>query len=368
MQRKIIHCDADCFYAAVEMRDQPALRDQPLAIGGVRGRGVVATCNYPARAYGIRSAMPMAEAHQRCPNLQVLSPDMARYQAVSREMMAIFRRFSPLVEPLSLDEAYLDVSDSDQFHGSATLIAREIRRQVADELGITISAGVAPNKFLAKIASDWHKPDGLCVITPDQVESFLLPLPVEKLHGVGKVTAGKLRDLGISTCSDLRQWSRQALADRFGRYGARLHDLAWGRDERAVVVSRVRKSVSVERTFSENIAGLEACRERLADLVTELHQRLGRKRQRAEYEAPFAKLFVKLRFADFSTHTRETGWRLPQWPGEEDYDPLLEFLCGEQPKRGVRLLGLGVRLAEPDPGQRQLSLFGSDPVTPESSP
>lgn len=356
MQRKIIHCDADCFYAAVEMRSRPQLREQPLAIGSASGRGVVTTCNYPARAYGIRSAMPMAEARQRCPQLIILPVDMATYQSVSRDMQAIFHRFSPLVEPLSLDEAFLDVTETTQFQGSATLIAREIRRLVEHELGITISAGVAPNKFLAKIASDWEKPDGLCVITPQQVEAFLLPLPVAKLHGVGKVTAGKLHELGIDTCADLRQWSCAALMERFGRHGQRLYELAWGQDERPVVVSRVRKSMSVERTFSHNLPGREACHGRLPDLIDELHQRLGRKK--LDGRVPFAKLFVKLRFADFSTHTRETLWQRPGLPGEADFSPLLDYLYGEQERRGVRLLGLGVRLAEPQaPAGRQLPLF-----------
>lgn len=362
MQRKIIHCDADCFYAAVEMRSRPELREQPLAIGAASGRGVVTTCNYPARAYGIHSAMPMAQALQRCPHLTILPTDMARYQAVSRQMMAIFHRYSPLVEPLSLDEAYLDVSDATHFQGSATLIARALRHEVSQELGITISAGVAPNKFLAKIASDWHKPDGLCVITPEEVEAFLLPLPVTKLHGVGRVTAGKLHELGIHTCEDLRHWSRMALAERFGRHGERLHDLAWGYDERAVVVSRVRKSLSVERTYSQNLPGRDACHERLEALVDELHQRLGRKSLDRPDRAPFAKLFVKLRFADFSTHTRETLWQRPGLPGEGDFAPLLDHLYGDGESRGVRLLGLGVRLTEEDAGdQRQLPLFPDKP-------
>ncbi|MDX1590222.1 MAG: DNA polymerase IV [Oleiphilaceae bacterium] len=357
MQRKIIHCDADCFYAAVEMRSRPELRERPLAIGAASGRGVVTTCNYPAREYGIHSAMPMAQALQRCPHLTILPTDMARYQAVSRQMMGIFRRYTDLVEPLSLDEAYLDVSAARDFRGSATRIAQALRREVAAELGITISAGVAPNKFLAKIASDWHKPDGLCVITPGEVEAFLRPLPVTKLHGVGRVTAGKLHDLGIHTCEDLRQWSQPALAERFGRHGERLYELAWGQDERAVVVSRVRKSLSVERTFSQNLPGLPACHERLETLVEELHQRLGRKSLDRPDRAPFAKLFVKLRFADFSTHTRETLWQRPGLPVESDFAPLLDHLYGQEESRGVRLLGLGVRLAQADENPRQLTLF-----------
>ena len=188
-QRKIIHVDCDCFYAAVEMRDDPSLREVPLAVGGDGGRGVVTTCNYKARAYGVRSAMPGSEARRLCPGLVTVPTDMGRYRAVSQQVMAILREMTDLVEPLSLDEAFLDVSDVTDHKGSATLMARHLRERVRREVGITISAGVAPNKFLAKIASDWEKPDGLFVIRPEDVEGFVQGLPVEKLFGVGQVTA-----------------------------------------------------------------------------------------------------------------------------------------------------------------------------------
>ena len=357
LTRKIIHCDADCFYAAVEMRDKPELAGRPIAIGGTRGRGVVATCSYEARAFGVHSAMPVSEALRLCPGLELLPTDMPRYRVVSRQVMDIFREYTPLVEPLSLDEAYLDVTDSGHCQGSATLIAREIRRRVAEEVGITISAGVAPNKFLAKIASDWEKPDGLHVIAPEQVDGFVRELPVEKLFGVGGKTAEKLHGLGIKTCSDLRQWSELALRERFGRYGARLLEMAHGRDERRVVVSRVRKSVSVENTYSQDLASLAQCRRALRDLVDDLHRRLERKGQGGSDRAPIAKLFVKLRFSDFSTHTRESGRQNQSLPLAEDFQPLLEHLYGDQP-RAVRLIGLGVRFAEVDPAtDRQLPLF-----------
>ena len=220
--RKIIHIDCDCFYAAIEMRDDPRLAGKPLAVGGAADRrGVVATCNYEARAWGVRSAMPMGQALKLCPDLQVVRPRMDAYKAVSREIHAIFRDYTEIIEPLSLDEAYLDVSASSHFDGSATRIAQDIRRRVSQELHITVSAGVAPNKFLAKIASDWRKPNGLFVITPDQVEDFVAALPVNKLHGVGKVTADKLGRLGIDTCLDLRDWSKLALVREFGSFGAR---------------------------------------------------------------------------------------------------------------------------------------------------
>ncbi len=203
-QRKIIHVDCDCFYAAVEMRDDPSLREVPLAVGGDGGRGVVTTCNYKARAYGVRSAMPGSEARRLCPGLVTVPTDMGRYRAVSQQVMAILREMTDLVEPLSLDEAFLDVSDVTDHKGSATLMARHLRERVRREVGITISAGVAPNKFLAKIASDWEKPDGLFVIRPEDVEGFVQGLPVEKLFGVGQVTASKLHALGVKTCGDMQ--------------------------------------------------------------------------------------------------------------------------------------------------------------------
>ena len=367
MSRKIIHCDADCFYAAVEIRDNPALAGRPIAVGGATGRGVVATCSYEARAFGVRSAMPVSEALRLCPHLELLPTDMPRYQAVSREFMAILRETSPILEPLSLDEAYLDVTGIDRFQGSATRMAEHIRARVRDELGITVSAGVAPNKFLAKIASDWRKPDGLCVITPEEVADFVPRLPVTTLHGVGPRTAEKLHGLGIHTCADLREWSELALRERFGRYGARLYGLARGEDERPVQVTRPRKSISVENTYSQDLATLAECRRALDGLVSDLQRRMRRKGLDGADAGQFEKLFVKLRFSDFETHTREMVWRRPEQPGVDDFTPLLDTLYGDVP-RPVRLLGLGVRLPELSRGGRQLALFdaGGRPVTPSS--
>jgi DNA polymerase-4 len=245
-QRKIIHVDCDCFYAAIEMRDDPSLASKPLAVGGSADRrGVIATCNYEARSYGVRSAMASGQALKLCPDLLIVKPRMDVYKAVSREIQSIFRDYTDLIEPLSLDEAYLDVTASPHFAGSATRIAQDIRRRVSQELHITVSAGVAPNKFLAKIASDWKKPNGLFVITPDQVEDFVAALPVNKLHGVGKVTADKLGRLGIRTCSDLREWNKLALVKEFGSFGERLWGLARGIDDRIVHNDSRRQSVSV---------------------------------------------------------------------------------------------------------------------------
>lgn len=351
-QRKIIHLDCDCFYAAVEMRDDPSLRNVPLAVGGEGGRGVVTTCNYRAREFGVRSAMPGAEARRRCPGLVFVPPDMARYRTVSRQVMDIFRELTDLVEPLSLDEAFLDVSDVDSHRGSATLMARYLRERVRDEVGITVSAGVAPNKFLAKIASDWNKPDGLFVIQPDDVAGFVLELPVEKLFGVGQVTAAKLHEMGLRTCGDLQRIGAEQLTERFGKQGYRLSEMANGRDDRPVVVTRIAKSVSVEHTFSRDLPGRAACEAELGALVDDLNRRLSRK----SGTKPVHKLFVKVRYSDFSTHTLERVRENIREPGVADFQPLLDELMTD-PGRAVRLLGLGVRFRNDDAPVMQLRLF-----------
>ena len=215
--KKIVHCDCDCFYASIEIRDNPELAGKPVAVGGSpEKRGVVATCNYEARKFGIHSAMASATARKRCPQLIIIKPDMEKYRAASQQIHQVFQTYTRLIEPLSLDEAYLDVSDCEQFAGSATRIAQAIRNEVKEKIGITISAGIAPNKFLAKIASDWNKPDGQYVVKPEEVEKFVAQLPVKKLHGVGKVTAARMHRLGIETCSDIRKLDNEALTKHFG--------------------------------------------------------------------------------------------------------------------------------------------------------
>lgn len=351
-QRKIIHVDCDCFFAAVEMRDDPSLREVPLAVGGDGERGVVTTCNYKAREYGVRSAMPGSEARRLCPGLVTVPPDLDRYRAASQQVMAILRELTDLVEPLSLDEAFLDVSDVSDHKGSATLMARHLRERVCREVGITISAGVAPNKFLAKIASDWEKPDGLFVIRPEDIADFVQELPVEKLFGVGQVTASKLHALGVRTCGDMQAFGAGVLIERFGKQGYRLHEMAHGRDERAVVVSRIAKSVSVERTFSRDLPDLAACQTVMASLVADLNLRLSGKARRK----PIHKLFIKIRYSDFSTHTLERVREQVKKPALEDYLPLLSELVTNR-KRPVRLLGLGVRFRNDDAPVTQLRLF-----------
>lgn len=348
--RKIIHVDCDCFYAAIEMRDDPSLANRPIAVGGLADRrGVIATCNYEARAYGVRSAMASGHALKLCPDLLILRPRMEAYREASREIQGIFRTYTNLIEPLSLDEAYLDVSDCEHFAGSATRIAQDIRRRVWHQLRITVSAGVAPNKFLAKIASDWNKPDGLFVITPAQVDDFVQMLPVNKLHGVGRVTAEKLKRMGIQTCADLRTWRRLDLVRDFGSFGERLWGLAHGIDERAVQVESRRQSVSVENTYDRDLPDLAACLERLPQLLDELAGRMAR----LDNSYRPGKPFVKLKFHDFTQTTVEqagAGLEL------EAYSDLLAgaFARGKRP---VRLIGVGVRLIDLRAGFEQLRLF-----------
>lgn len=324
------------------MRDNPALRGGPLAVGGrAEQRGVIATCNYEARQYGIRSAMATAQALQRCPDLLVLSPAMEKYRAVSKQIFTIYREYTDLVEPLSLDEAYLDVTHARHCQGSATLIAQEIRTRIRQEIGITVSAGVAPNKFLAKIASDWNKPDNLWVIRPQEVDAFVAALPVERLFGVGRVTAAKLKKLGVHTCADLRTWSIVDLQHRFGKFGENLFRLSRGIDKRTVCATRERKSVSVEETYISDIPDLAGCQQQLPVLLQQLAVRV----QRAKAEQHIHKLFVKIRFSSFRRTTAEcVGTALDA----AKFAQLLEtaFLRSRQP---VRLLGAGIRVREETP-------------------
>lgn len=350
--RKIIHCDCDCFYAAVEMRDDPSLRGKPLAVGGRPDqRGVVATCNYEARKFGVHSAMAMSQALQRCPDLIVMPPAMDKYRAASKQILAIYRDYTDLVEPLSLDEAYLDVSDSPHFQNSATLIAQDIRKRITETVGITASAGIAPNKFLAKIASDWNKPDGQYVIRPHQVDDFVAALPVDKLFGVGKVTAMKLKKLGAFTCADLRNWPIPELQHHFGKFGGSLYSLCRGIDKRQVSSSQERKSVSVEETYVIDLPDLDACLRELQPLFELLQQRV----QRAKAERHIHKLFVKIRFDDFRRTTAEC---VSSTLDAGQCRKLLET-AHRRGRRPVRLLGVGVRLDEEE-DLNQLGLFGEE--------
>ena len=338
-QRKIIHLDCDCFFAAVEIRDDPSLAELPVAVGGdADRRGVLTTANYIARTYGVRSAMPSAHARRICPGLLIIPPNFEKYRAVSRQIRAIFYDYTDLVEPLSLDEAYLDVTESTACRGSATLIARDIRQRVRREIGITISAGVAPNKFVAKVASDWNKPDGECVVLPEEVDAFVAALPVKRIYGVGKATAERLQRMGVESCADLRQHTVFDLTERFGRFGQRLFELSRGIDTRAVQPSQRRKSLSVERTYAEDLRGLEACRRQLPELLLTLRSRL----RRVDEGYLVTKLHLKIKFADFQLTSAECSGRDLQ---EGAFASLLEDALGRS-DQSVRLLGVGVRFVD----------------------
>jgi DNA polymerase-4 len=335
------------------MRDDPSLRDLPIAIGGKSDRrGVVATCNYKAREYGVRSAMPTGQALRLCPDLVVVPGTMSKYRTAAQHIREIFYRYTDKVEPLSLDEAYLDVTDCNECQGSATLIAQEIRQVIAREVGVTASAGVAPNKFLAKVASDLNKPDGQYVITPSEVDAFVVRLDVKRLFGVGKVTSDRLRRLGIATCGDLRQRSVVELVEYFGVFGRRLHDLSFGRDDREVKSDSRRKSLSVERTYSDDLVDLPAILRKLPDLLVELRSRL----RRVDADYLVIKQVVKIKFHDFTITTveRQVVRGLPIEAFEE-----LCIQAWERGGRPVRLIGVGVRFLDTrDEGRAvQLELF-----------
>ncbi len=338
------------------MRDDPALRDIPIAIGGDPGRrGVIATCNYPARAFGVRSAMASAQAIKLCPSLKIIPGNMDKYRLASQQIMRIFSDYTALIEPLSLDEAFLDVTESTACRGSATLIAEELRQRVAAEVGITISAGVAPNKFLAKIASDWNKPDGLWVITPPHVADFVETLPVRKLHGVGPATAEKLLGLGVSTCADLRRLGAVRLVEALGGFGERLFQLAQGVDHRPVSTEHRRKSVSVEHTYVQDLPGLNQCEEQLPELLKRLEMR----KARLDGSYRISGAVVKVKFSDFVQTTVEAACAEPD---AAVYRVLLQEALQRHPPP-VRLLGVGVRLTDrlEASGGRQLLLFDNEP-------
>ncbi|MEZ9364173.1 DNA polymerase IV [Vibrio sp. 10N.286.49.E11] len=349
--RKIIHVDMDCFYAAVEMRDNPAYRNRPLAVGGhEKQRGVLSTCNYEARKFGVRSAMPTGKALQLCPNLLVVPGRMSVYVEISKKIREIFSRYTSIIEPLSLDEAFLDVTDSKRCHGSATLIAESIRRDIWNELNLTASAGIAPIKFLAKVASDLNKPNGQFVIPPQDVQSVIDELPLEKISGVGKVSIEKLHQAGFFTCKDIKESDYRDLLLKFGRQGASLWKRSHGIDDREVIIERERKSVGVERTFTQNISTYAECWQVIEDkLFPELETRL----EKASPSKAIIKQGIKLKFADFQQTTIE---HIHASLDREHFKELLSEILKRQQGREIRLLGLSVML-QPKDQMRQLSFF-----------
>lgn len=338
--RKIIHIDMDCFYAAVEIRDNPALADKPVAVGGLAdARGVLCTCNYIARKFKVRSAMSTVYAKHLCPDLIVLPVNMQKYQEVSAIIRAIFLEFTPLVEPLSLDEAYLDVTHALHYQGSATLIAKAIRQKIWDTVHLTASAGVSTNKLLAKIASGWNKPNGLFVIRPQDIDQFMKNLSVDELFGVGKVTAKKLHTLGLKTCSDLQAVSLTELIYHFGeKGGTRLYEQCRGIDHRTVEPNRMRKSLSVEQTFKQDIIMDNHCLPILRELYDLLIERL----KKYVTNRPIKNQCIKIKLSDFKTVTLERSSQTINFL-------LYEYMLSELIKRSygeIRLMGIGVHFAE----------------------
>ncbi len=347
--RKILHVDMDAFYASVEQRDDPSLRGKPLVVGGGNNRGVVAAASYEAREYGVRSAMPMREAKRRCPDLLRVAPRMSHYQAVSREVFAIFREFTPVVEGLSLDEAFLDVTSSLSLFGNEVEIGREIKKRILERTSLRASVGVAPNKLVAKIASDLDKPDGLCVVTAENMREILDPLPVRVIPGIGPETLARLQPKGIVTIADLRLASDRDLDPIFGRFTQRTRDRACGIDERPVLSSRADKSISAEETFDTDLDKTSAMHKELLGLSEKTAGRLRAK------ELVAGTVQVKIRAADFSTYTRQQSLRPPGNGTEQIYNiakRLLHNWLAEYPGARIRLLGVGgselVRDAQPD--------------------
>ena len=336
--RRIIHVDMDAFYASVEQRDDASLRGRPVAVGGQPGsRGVVAASSYEARAFGVRSAMPMARAVRLCPGLMIVRPDFQRYRAVSQQVLEIFRSCTPLVEPLSLDEAYLDVTDNLWGESLATAVAKRLKERIREETRLTASAGVAPNEFLAKIASGWQKPDGLTVISPGRVEAFLQQLPVDALWGVGPVTAGKLRKIGIERLVEVRTADPDLLRRAVGSLANVLQRLAQGDDPRPVVPDRPYKSSSSENTYNEDLLALDEIRAEIERMARQTVVWLARKGLLART------VTIKVRYADFSTVTRSHTAPAPTRAAGEIVARALALLeRTEAGRRPIRLLGAGV--------------------------
>jgi len=336
----------DCFYAAIEVRDRRSLRGKPVGVGGTRNRGVLTTCNYEARKFGVRSAMPTFMALQRCPNLIVLPTRFDVYRREAAVIRGILRRFTPLVEPLSLDEAYLDVT---AHPAEPDLLAQEIRDIIFQKTKLTSSAGIGPNKLVAKIASEINKPNGQLEVTPEHVPAFMMKLPVRKIWGIGEKTERKLEELGVKTCNELQRFSPPELVDLFGRFGLELYDLCRGIDHRSVEPDRLRKSLSTEETFSIDLTTLEQCEERLKELFTDLMADLAQK----ETTRAIRKIFVKLKFNDFSRTTAERVGLAPTLP---DFHGLLAEAFGRTGKP-VRLIGLGVRFTDSVQADAQIPLL-----------
>lgn len=347
--RKIIHIDMDCFYAAIEIRDNPSLINKPVAVGGDGERSVLCTCNYIARKFGIHSAMSSKVAKIKCKDLIILPVNMTKYKNVAKAIQSIFYEFTPLVEPLALDEAYLDVTENNSHNNSATLIAEEIRQRIWQQIGLHASAGVAPNKFLAKVASGWNKPNGIFVISPAKVNSFITNLAVERIFGVGKVTLTKLHNMNIKTCADVWQYTLTELIHHFGKFGHTLYNQSRGIDLREVEPNRPRKSLSVETTFLNDINNVSDLHTQLIELYKQLLSRLNN----IDPDYKIKSLFIKIKFNNFKIKSAETS------SNKIDIEVFTQLLNNLTLPIAVRLFGIGVRFATVDnnDSSTQLQLF-----------
>lgn len=356
----ILHVDMDAFYASVEQRDNPLLRGKPVVVGGPsESRGVVAAASYEARKFGVFSAMPMVQAMRLCPQLVLVTGNFEKYTSESRKIMTILRSFTPLVEPLSLDEAFLDVAGCEALFGSPKEIAQKIKERIRSEIGLIASVGVAPSKFLAKLASDMKKPDGLCVILEDEVRKVLDPLPVSKIFGVGKKTAPKLEKLGIHTVGDLAAYPKSQLIENFGAFGEWMHNLANGVDPRPVLPEREEKSRGMERTFEKDSSDPEFLRRQLLEYSEELAFDLRSRGLRGRT------ITVKLRYSDFKTTTRSHTLDFATNLGPRIYTVARDLLSKITLDKPVRLLGLSISSLNDSRGPVQLELF-SDPLEKEA--
>jgi DNA polymerase-4 len=344
--RKIIHIDMDCFYAAIEERDNPALRGRPVGVGGSSRRGVLTTANYEARKFGCRSAMPVFMALEKCPELLIVPTRFDVYKRDSQKIREIFARFTPLVEPLSLDEAFLDVSHDPE---PATIIASRIRQLIREETGLTASAGIASNKLIAKIASDWNKPDGQFTVPPAKAEDFMMDLPLKKIPGVGGKMADKLAALGVATCGEYRVLDKFEWVRRIGGYGAELWERCWGRDDRPVTPDSPRKSLSIENTFTENLRDMPALEREMNEMLDELEEKLTTRHSERQVRS----LVVKLKFSDFR---RTTAERANPEIDREIFKDLLVEANARSDGKPARLLGVGVRFHD-IAGAEQMELF-----------
>lgn len=335
--RKIIHIDMDAFFAAVEMRDNPSLRNIPIAVGGSSDRrGVISTANYEARKYGVRSAMPTSQALKLCPHLKLVHSNFQKYREASDEVFKIFHEYTNLVQGLSLDEAYLDVTDSPHCQGSATLIAQEIRKKIFERTQLTASAGIGPNKLIAKLACEYKKPNGQFTVAPHQVGEFIKKTPIEKIWGIGKVTAKRLHEMKIKTCQDMQEYSRSEMIHLMGKFGDALYDFCRGIDEREVETEYERKSLGTEETFAKDISNPEEMKLHIVRMAQEVRESLEKYSDRV-----VKNLHVKIKYLDFKQTTIER-----QMPIEdESFVYLLEERWNQDP-RPVRLLGVGVKFED----------------------